>query len=282
MDQSIIDKYYTICKTNKKTPGSNINEVIYIAPHNIDHLDFELLLEFAVRCILIKKHILSEDENIDISNLVYPNKEFESFKFIDYIIDVYKTCSNKSQYIDIDKAITFWNIYCTIKTLIFTGEKYVCNIEYIPSYLLSAVYEADGLFPTTINGVKYFIYDDFIVYTGFYYLFINCSSYSNRSIDWTNNLSYNISNLLPDAHLYPIKLCIQLLDSVVRVNIKIQYKNIWVSTLRNTINVIKKDIYYPKDHPLSIMTDYTSTSMRKLFTFRFYFNLKQKHLYFIH
>ena len=50
---------------------------------------------------------MPNNENIDITTLIIVNMKLISFKFIDYIIDVYKKCFKRSFYIDIDKDIFF-------------------------------------------------------------------------------------------------------------------------------------------------------------------------------
>ena len=279
MEETIINSYYNIYSTGEVYFSTQYDTTyIYIPPDDINYLDFSLLVDFTTRCILIKKGILQEDKNIDISKIPQRKKK-KLFKFIDYIIDVYKTCSKRS-YIDIDKAIIFWNIYCimkTTKTISIVNCESKWNFNGFPNYLLSSIYENNKVFPTTINNIEYSIYNDWSFCPGSYHIISKCVHY----IPSCNIVGDDLRILLIHIKRFPIYLCIQILCIIYTEYENLnntQYENLWFGALHICINNIKYKIYYPKYHPLSIMTNRSLSNEYKCTIFKKYFNLTPKYI----
>ena len=271
MEQLIINNYYHIYNTGLYYSSTECDiTYTYIIPDNIDYLDFSLLIDFTTKCLLIKSGILKENKNIDIGN--FPLRSIKSSKFIDYIINIYKKCSNRSSYINIDKAIVFWNTYCIMKTIMFSNNGND-NWEFksLPTYLMNSIYDNTNIFPSIINGTKYTIYKDFSVCTTYDYILNYCSIY-NPCITQPRIFSYDIRELLLTIKLYPTELAIILLNKITHIYFGIEHENIWNTTLYIVINDIKSNRYYHKDHPLSIMTDSNTSGDIKLNILKSYFN----------
>ena len=263
----LIDHYYHIYMKGKSFIAINeyYNVILYTPPRDIDYLDFSLLVDFTTKCILIKKGILDEDKNIDVSTM--PKMHI---KFIDYIIDVYKKCSNRSSYINIDKAITFWNIYCIMKIVMYVSPRYnwIISLKYLPPYLTNAIFDY-GNFYVDINDNRYSIYIDFIIGTVYTYIFVTCAKYDSSFKLANGRLHLALCNI----QLYPMSLCIKLLDVLPKIYKTIENEKIWDTAFQFVINNIKGYTYYPKNHPLINMMDCKLTGTNKLKLFRSYFKL---------
>ena len=283
MEDVIINNYYIVCLTGRGI-GKNRNDIesyLYTFPSDIDYLDFSLLVDFSTKCLLIKNGILEKDENIDISRFFKRTKK--SFKFINYIIKIYKKCSKRS-YIDIDKAKIFWNTYCIMKTIIYLQETYE-DSEYswhsitksLPTYLTDSIYIYNNIFPTTINGNIYTIYNDFSSTCEYIYILSKYLEYIPTVTSHTQFTTF--IDLLPYIHLFPVNLCIYLLVilkpiyNVEHVNKNVNYIDMtWIDALRTVVNIIKSKIYYPKNHPFIVMTDYSSGLDIKVNAFNHWIN----------
>ena len=271
MEELIIDNYYYICfKQSIFRTNEWFYNYTYTPPDNIDYLDFSLLVEFITKCTLIKNGTLPPDPTIDINK--FPTQDNKLNTAIDYMIYVYNKCSKKSPYINISKARTFWNIYCIMKTIIFLDGGYDWCYASFPQYLINAIYARNKVFSSNINGISYSIYTDFVINPGYYYIFYKCSKF-DPTAQWTNTFPADLRNLIPNIHLYPTGLAICLLNMLPNIYNDIELNNDWNIALRIVINSIKQDNNYPKDHPLSIMTNNTPGSYYKLNIFRNFFNL---------
>ena len=270
MEKHFINDYYNICR-NKII--NIIYNYKYIPPDNIDYLDFSLLVDFTTRCMLIKMGMLPEHKNIDIDKYVKPTPELKSYRFINHIIDVYKKCSTRSSYIDIDKAIVFWNTYCIIKAYIYKQYP-ALNIESLPPYLMDSIYDKREMFPSIINGVKYTIYTDFeiSIIPVYYYIINKCQKYIPESDDDTNVIT-GWDGVLKNFHLYPINICIQVLKITHSIDIHISFSQLWMDALHILINNIQGTSNYPKFHPYSIMTSSVIPNIYKISMFKCFFNI---------
>ena len=154
------------------------------------------------------------------------------------------------------------------------------NFKSLPNYFEKAIYEYKGyVFPTIFNGFMYSIYNDFYKnLDSYYFIWYECFKY----ID-TSETPYHVDDLLDPLHnidVYPIELCIRLLDVWYSEYIEYlsnestYYKNLWSNALRTVINIIKRKTYYHKTHPFSIMTNHTSSYMYKKSVFNICFNLR--------
>ena len=245
----------------------NINK-FYMFELNLndaDHLDFSLLVDFATKCILIKNNILPIDPVIDITNIPTRGGK-RPFTFVEYIISIYTTCSKRS-YIDINKCRKFWKIYCIIKIITYGLHEFRWDINSFSMYFINAVYN-NGMFPTTINGIKYSIYEDFYIY----------GLYQNFPSEYT--VEDQVKYLLNDAITLPC-LINNHWDSWVD---PISYKMILSATYNSTyvhwndnfmkfIIYFKDKNYYPKYHPLHIMSNTNICIFNRFIMFKQYFQI---------
>ena len=262
MDQSIIDTYYLI-KANKEIPPSTIFNIFhyqYTPPTIIDDFDFTLLVDFFTKCLLTCMKVIPITDSIDVSSM--PNRHP---KLIDNMISVYNKCS-KSKHIDIDKAVTFFNTYCIIKTICYIQHNFHFSNYIFSKYLLSILFN-NGNLHSIINYKRYTIYSDFVVK-----IHTTHNQLPNSIISSTTHSEHAlVSNNFPSLHNHIITL-----NAYSHIP---QFMNVWIPSILSLASTIKSNQYYPKNHPLSILSNPNSPDLINVF--RSYFSLTDTFIKFL-
>ena len=264
LEQVVINIYITICQQYPYIIRADLTNSNYIPPDDIDYLDFSLLVDFTVKCLLIKQNTLPPNENINISKLP---KRIDDF--FEYMVYVYEQCS-KVKYINIKKCKIFWNIYRVMKTIIYLNKKSPWNLNKYPNYLVNVLYNYNT-FCSTVGGIKYSIYKDFYLEKESVY---SCSAVLQPQAVIISNvtlLSINITD-------YSFDIAIEILNKLPNRYNCIERK--WESILSSFITHYINKRYYPPNHPLKILSQNNTkgTFNKKLILFRSYFKLNTIHL----